>query len=62
MKNNREHRVTTMLTGEELEALNEIIADRAYDGERVSLSTLLRFLAFHHDNKVLDRLLNEARS
>ena len=57
----RDHKVATMITSDELEALNEIIADRAFDGERVTLSTLVRFLAFHPENKVLDQLLYEAR-
>ena len=55
----RNNRIATMLTDREVEILQDIIAVRYLDGERVSMSTLCRYLMFHPKNAGLAELVQE---
>ena len=55
----RNNRIATMLTDREVEILQDIIAVRYMDGERVSMSTLCRYLMFHPENAGLEKLVQE---
>ena len=55
----RSERVSVMITSNEKRLLQEFIASRVMDGESLTMSTLIRALVFHPENRFLENLLSE---
>ena len=56
----RSERVSVMITSNEKKLLQEFIATRVMDGESLTMSTLIRALIFHPENRFMEKLLQEA--